>query len=99
MNKRIGFRDYDQDPEEQQGSEQTNEQKSEDKAIAEFLGANYAPIGSTAQKCFKTTEELVYDLNNIVPVSHMKLAKSLTDAGYRTEYLAGKPYWVMYEKF
>jgi hypothetical protein len=28
----------------------------------------------------------------------MALAKQLADAGYHVEYLAGQPYWVMYEK-
>ena len=28
----------------------------------------------------------------------LALAKQLADAGYHVEYLAGQPYWVMYEK-
>ncbi|MBT9866435.1 hypothetical protein GPL03_17550 [Bacteroides uniformis] len=54
--------------------------------------------GTTSQKCYKTTAELVYELSNIVDVAPMALAKQLADAGYHVEYLAGQPYWVMYEK-
>ena len=59
---------------------------------------NYSPIGATSQKCYKTTVELVYELSNIVDVAPMELAKQLTDARYHVEYLAGQPYWVLYEK-
>ena len=68
------------------------------KAIANFIGQNYSPIGTTSQKCYKTTAELVYELSNIVDVAPMALAKQLADAGYHVEYLAGQPYWVMYER-
>ena len=95
MSKKIGFRNYGQDdPDAQDRQEQDNE----DKAIVEFLSANYSPIGTTSQKCYKTTAELVYDLENIVPVSPVELAKQLSAAGYHVEYMAGQPYWVMYEK-
>ncbi|MBT9866412.1 hypothetical protein GPL03_17435 [Bacteroides uniformis] len=53
---------------------------------------------TTSQKCYKTTAELVYELSNIVDVAPMALAKQLADAGYHVEYLAGQPYWVMYER-
>lgn len=97
MNKKIGFRNYDKDGSEEQDRQQAQEQ-AEDKAIAQFLSANYSSIGATSQKCYKTTAELVYDLDNIVPVSPGKLAKQLSAAGYHVEYMAGQPYWVMYEK-
>lgn len=68
------------------------------KAIADFIYHNYSPIGATSQKCYKTTVELVYELSNIVDVAPMELVKQLTDARYHVEYLAGQPYWVLYEK-
>lgn len=100
MKKRpIGFRAYDNDKQKQDIQDKLNQGQAErQKAIAEFIGHNYSPIGDTSQKCYKTTAELVYDLSNIVNVAPMKLAKQLTDAGYHVEYLAGQPYWVMYEK-
>lgn len=73
-------------------------QAERQKAIADFIGHNYSPIGATSQKCYKTTVELVYELSNIVDVAPMELAKQLTDARYHVEYLAGQPYWVLYEK-
>ena len=98
MSKKIGFRSY-QDGEEPDKQDELEKQHAErQKAIAEFIGHNYSPIGDTSQKCYKTTAELVYDLSNIVNVAPMELAKQLTDAGYHVEYLAGQPYWVMYEK-
>ena len=101
MSKKIGFRSYyenEKDEKEQEQNELEKIKADQQKAIANFLGQNYSPIGSTSAKCFKTTDELIYDLSNIISVRPTELAKQLTDAGYHVEYLAGQPYWVMYEK-
>lgn len=94
--KKIGFNSYDNEENEEQKKQQ--EQQTANKAIADFLSANYSPIGCSSEKVYKTTEELVYDLDNIISIGYKELAKQLVDAGYRVEYLAGQPYWVMYEK-
>ena len=98
MKKPIGFRSYENVKDEEKQNEQEKLQAERQKAIANFLGQNYSPIGTTSQKCYKTTAELVYELSNIVDAAPMALAKQLADAGYHVEYLAGQPYWVMYEK-
>ena len=95
MKKPIGFRSYQNDEEP---DKQDELEKQRQKAIVNFLGQNYSPIGSTSAKCYKTTAELIYDLSNIISVRPNELAKQLADAGYHVEYLAGQPYWVMYEK-
>lgn len=98
MSKKIGFRSYQNDEEPDKRDELEKQQAERQKAIANFIGQNYSPIGTTSQKCYKTTDELVYELSNIVDVAPMALAKQLADAGYHVEYLAGQPYWVMYER-
>ena len=84
MKKPIGFRSYQNDEEPDKRDELEKQ--------------NYSPIGTTSQKSYKTTAELVYELSNIVDVAPMALAKQLADARYHVEYLAGQPYWVMYER-
>nr|DAT41414.1 MAG TPA: hypothetical protein [Caudoviricetes sp.] len=96
MTKKIGFRNYN-DPDKQE-NDQEKAQREKNKAIAKFISANYSPIGATSQKCYKTTAELAYDLSNIIAVSQKELATQLTAAGYRCEFLSGKPFWVMYER-
>lgn len=101
MRKPIGFRSYEKDKSEEELEKKDaleKEHAERQKAIADFISQNYSPIGSTSAKCYKTTAELVYDLANIISVRPTELAKQLGDAGYHTEYLAGQPYWVMYEK-
>lgn len=98
MSKKIGFRSYQDNEEPDKQDELEKQQAERQKAIANFLGQNYSPIGSTSAKCYKTTAELIYDLSNIISVRPNELAKQLADAGYHVEYLAGQPYWVMYEK-
>lgn len=98
MSKKIGFRSYQDNGEPDKQDELEKQQAERKKAIAEFIGHNYSPIGTTSQKCYKTSAELVYDISNIIAVCPAELAKQLSDAGYRVEYLAGQPYWVLYEK-
>ncbi|WP_300694474.1 hypothetical protein [uncultured Bacteroides sp.] len=98
MKKPIGFRSYENAKDEEKQNEQEKLQAERQKAIAEFIGHNYSPIGTTSQKCYKTSAELVYDISNIIAVRPTELAKQLSDAGYHVEYLAGQPYWVLYEK-
>ena len=100
MNNRrtIGFRAYNDDAQDPEEDELKREQVERQKAIAEFICHNYSPIGTTSQKCYKTSADLVYDISNIIAVRPAELAKQLSDAGYHVEYLAGQPYWVLYEK-
>lgn len=90
MAKKIGFRQYDDAEKE--------EKKKQSMAMAEFLKQKYSPIGATADKCYKTIDELVYELDNIVSVTRNELAMQLSLAGFKTEFIAGVPYWVLYEK-
>ena len=64
MSKKIGFRSYENAKDEEKQNEQEKLQAERRKAIANFLGQNYSPIGSTSAKCYKTTAELIYDLSN-----------------------------------
>lgn len=81
MSKKIGFRSYQNDEEPDKQDELEKQQAERQKAIANFIGQNYSPIGTTSQKCYKTTAELVYELSNIVDVAPMALAKQLADGG------------------
>ena len=96
--RKIGFQAYYDNTQNPEEDEQKKEQAEKQKAIAEFIGHNYSPIGTTSKKCYKTSAELVYDISNIIAVRPAELAKQLSDAGYHVEYLAGQPYWVLYEK-
>ena len=87
MSKKIGFRSYQNDEEPDKQDELEKQQAERQKAIANFIGQNYSPIGTTSQKCYKTTAELVYELSNIVDVAPMALAKQLADAGYHVVFL------------
>lgn len=98
MSRKIGFRSYQDDKEQDKQDELEKQQAEKQKAIADFIGHNYSPIGTASQKCYKTSAELVYDISNVIAVRPAELAKQLSDAGYHVEYLAGQPYWVLYEK-
>ena len=95
MSKKIGFRQY---QEQDEDDKQKQDEQKRQTAIADFLRHNYAPIGATSQKVYKTTAELKYDLQNIIDVSAVELAKQLTEARFTTEYVCGQPFWVLYEK-
>ena len=93
MTKKIGFRHYQEDDDAKKQDKQERQT-----AIADFLRQNYAPIGPTSQKVYKTTYELQYDLQNIIDVPANELAKQLTEARFAIEYVCGQPFWVLYER-
>lgn len=93
MTKKIGFRHYQEDDDAKKQDKQERQT-----AIADFLRQNYAPIGATSQKVYKTTTELQYDLQNIIDVPANELARQLTEARFAIEYVCGQPFWVLYEK-
>lgn len=76
---------------------QEAEQKKLD-ILNAFLGNNYTPVGITENKVLKTSEELAYDLQELVNVSLTEISKALSSGGYQLVFIQGKPYWVMYEK-
>ena len=93
MSKKIGFRSYD---EEQDKGWRNNHVSAP--VFIEYLAQTYAPIGPTETKCYKTIDELVYELSNIGPVYKSWLSLQLSQAGYKVEFVDGVPYWVLYEK-
>lgn len=93
MTNKIGFRHYQEDDDAKKQDKQERQT-----AIADFLRQNYAPIGPTSQKVYKTTAELQYDLQNIIDVPANELAQQLTEARFAIEYVCGQPFWVLYER-
>lgn len=93
MTKKIGFRHYQENDDAKKQDKQERQT-----AIADFLRQNYAPIGPTSQKVYKTTAELQYDLQNIIDVPANELARQLTEARFAIEYVCGQPFWVLYER-
>ena len=52
--RKIGFRAYNDNAQNSEEDEQKKKQAERQKAIADFIGHNYSPIGATSQKCYKT---------------------------------------------
>ena len=94
MSKKIGFRSYAQEADE----EQDQKEETRSKLLADFPSANYTPIGETENKVFKTSEELAYDMQELVAVRAQDIAEAMTLAQFKLEYITGKPYWVLYER-
>ncbi len=52
MSKKIGFRSYQNDEEPDKQDELEKQQAERQKAIANFIGQNYSPIGTTSHTFF-----------------------------------------------
>lgn len=94
MSKKIGFRSYSWEPDDEQ--EERDDTRA--KLLASFIATNYAPIGETESKVYKTSEELAYDMQELVAVRAQDIAEALTLAKFQLKYISGKPYWEMYER-
>lgn len=95
--KIIGFGSYNKDPDDKK----EEEEKKEDcavKMLSDFIARTYSPIGATSNKVYKTSDELAYELSEIVDIRSIQIAKALIGAGFLLQYINSKPYWVMYEK-
>ena len=95
---KIGFR-QNADPEEEK-TEKTELTSDNDvlNLFKEHVETSYQPFGKTEDKVFKTSQELIYEMDGIVKgVTTAQLAKVMHDAGYRIEHLGGIPYWVLYD--
>ena len=95
MAKKIGFRQYN-DPEKEQ--KESDEGKLN--LFKEHIEYHYRPFGKTEDKVYKTSQELIYEMDGIVEgITTVALAKVMHEAGYKIEHIAGYPYWVLYESF
>jgi len=91
--KRIGFDSYgDEDPEEKDNVNKSVEQ------IKTFLQAIYSNDGTTEQKEFRTTRDLIYELRDMITAGFKDMNEALSDLGYELEYLEGVPHWILYER-
>ena len=72
--RKIGFQAYYDNTQYPEEDEQKKEQAERQKAIAEFIGHNYSPIGTTSKKYYKTSADLIYDISNIIAVRPAELA-------------------------
>lgn len=67
------------------------------KMIESFISANYSPIGIASSRIYKTSADLVYDISEVISLSTNDIAKALLSSNYVIRYIAGVPYWEMYE--
>lgn len=68
------------------------------KLLASFFANNYTPIGSTEDKVLKTSEELVYDMQEFITISPSTLSVFMDGAGFKVTFISGRPYWILYER-
>lgn len=66
--------------------------------VKKFIEASYDPTGSTEQKEFKTSAELIYMLRETIDVSIKVVNEVMNDLQYQMQYIDQIPNWVLYSK-
>lgn len=63
-----------------------------------YISNNYSPLGETDQKEYVTSADIVRELSEMVSVSIADITKLMDDAGFKIEFIDGKPHWVVFQK-
>ena len=96
MKMPIGFRSYQNDEEPDKQDELEKQQAERQKAIATSSARTIHPSVPLHRNVTRPPLNWYMSCRTL-SMSLDALAKQLADAGYHVEYLAGQPYWVMYE--
>ena len=98
--KRIGFCPDDIDNDDKQGSEDwlTKMFAVNKEHVKQFIEASYTPSGSTEQKEFKTSAEIIYILRETIDVSIKVVNEVMIDLKYQMQYIDQVPNWILYSK-
>lgn len=92
MKKRIGFI---QSPDE---VKEKNRNNPSEELVTAYIDANYTPYGEVEQKEFRTTLELIIEMQEMSDVGMNELNKMLQEKGFKTIFIEGVSNWIMYEK-
>ncbi len=71
-------------------------QATDNTMLKAFVAANYKVVGTSAEKEFRTSFELIHELSEYMTIDAVDLNTVLTELGYATKFIEGVPYWVMY---
>lgn len=94
---KIGFtanRDKENDAEKKEDKSK----KSASLALKNVLQLKYASSGDSEKKVYKSTADLLYEIETIICIGESILIEVMLQEGYKIEYIDDRPYWVMYEK-
>lgn len=98
--KKIGFCSDDIDTDDEKGGEDwfTKMFAVDKEHVKKFIEASYTPSGSTEQKEFKTSVELIYMLRETIDVSIKVVNEVMNDLGFQMIFIDQLPNWVLYSK-
>lgn len=96
MSKKIGFRNY--DAEEEENSSFDKRIKEMEILIGKLINSTYDFKGNTERKVFKTSSELAFEFNEMIEVPSKIIALVLHRAECEIVNVDGLVCWVLYEK-
>lgn len=63
-----------------------------------FIKENYSPIGDPDSKDYATSADIAQDISEMAYVSIPEIYSLMTSAGFKIEFISGKPYWLVFKK-
>lgn len=63
---------------------------------ARYITENFTPVGSIERKDYVTSADIVRELSEMVTISIAEVSELMYGAGFKTEYIIGKPCWAVY---
>lgn len=75
------------------------EQKNLPQEIAiRYIQENYNVSGGTDRQEFVTSADIVRELSEMIMISITEITKLMNDAGFRIQFVEGKPHWIIFLK-
>lgn len=63
-----------------------------------YIAENYTPVGDSEKKDYVTSADIVRELSEMISISIAKVTELMDNAGFKTEFIEGKPHWLVYVK-
>lgn len=61
-----------------------------------YIAENFAPVGDIERKDYITSADIVRELSEMVTISIAEVSELMYEAGFKTEFIIGKPCWAVY---
>lgn len=63
-----------------------------------YIQENYRALGETSEKEYITSADIVRELAEMVSISIAEVTDLMDKAGFKIEFIEGKPNWIVYRK-
>lgn len=73
-----------------------NEKDLKQDIIIKYIKENFHVLGEASQMEYVTSADIIRELSEMVTLSIADVTSLMDQAGFKIEFVEGKPYWIVY---